>query len=181
MLSYKENKTSPNFTLKKNIRIEYDFDKNKYYAFDETGNSYECNKYSQIFPKFKNDFTGFASYQQRLLNKSIFPISHRIDMTLYRPQSKYFEGYFQFPRSKVSPFTNLKIKNNNSFIDVLKNNNIISVPENKKLFSLKTNKGLGYLTATAASIENKHIENLNKKKIIELINKTIKKIKLTLN
>lgn len=178
MLSYKENKTSPNFTLKKNIRIEYDFDKNKYYAFDETGNSYECNKYGQIFPKFKNDFTGFVGYQQRLLNKSIFPISHRIDMTLYRPQSKFFEGYFQFPRSKVSPFTNLKIKNNNSFIDVLKNNNIISVPENKKLFSLKTNKGLGYLTATAASIENKHIENLNKKKIIELINKTIKKNKI---
>ena len=175
MLSYKETKTSPNFTLNpKNIRIEYDFDKNKYYAFDETGNSYECNKYGQIFPKFKKDFTGFANYQQRILNKSIFPVSHRIDMTLYRPQSKFFEGYFQFPRSKVSPFTNLKIKNN-SFVNVLKDENIISVPENKKLFNLKTNKGLGYLTATAASIENKHIENLNKKKIIDLINKTIKK------
>jgi len=185
MLSYKETKTSPNSTLNsKNIRIEYDYDKNKYYAFDETGNSYECNKYGQMFPKFIKDFTGFANYQQRILNKSIFPISHRIDMTLYRPQPKFFEGYSQFPRSKVSPFTNLKIKNknnsNNSLINILKNKKIFSVPENKKLLSLKTNNGLGYMTATASSIQNKHIENLNKKKLIELIDKTVKKNKISL-
>ena len=143
-------------------------DTGKHYLINNNNEDIETNMFGKRIPKFYKNFSGFASYNQRIVKRLITPISKNMDNTIYHPQSIFLDGYFQFPRPKVAPFQNLIKKNNSSLINEFKKSKIYSLNSNKKLLNLKLNQGIHYLSSSI-SVKN----NKSKKNIISLINDTI--------
>ena len=77
------------------------------------------------------------------------------------------EGYFQFPRPKVSPFKNV-IKDNSSLIKEIEKTKRFALECNKKLSKIQLNQGINYFTSTISKRSPK-----NKKYLESLINDAI--------
>ena len=141
-------------------------DTNNNYYLNYSGKIFKSDLFARKIANFKNNFTGFVNYEERLLNKSIEPISSfNIDNNnFYFPKIEKFDGYFQFPRKK-----NFSLSNNKIFQEKLNktfNNNYY----NNLLNSNK--KNLNFLTKIC------YEEKLKKKddeKIINSIDYEIKK------
>jgi hypothetical protein len=154
--------------IEPNKQIIYDIDQDKYFLKEKENNKlYESNQYGQKKAKINIPQTGFANYNERILTKSIDKINFNIDESLYRPQSLRFDGYSQFPRPLILPFSNVtSIKLRNNIIEKLKKTNrYFTTYKNKKILNKKLNKGLSFYTGTINIANTK-----NKKKLLDKIN-----------
>ena len=155
------NKNSRNF-----ISFSHNDTNNNYYL-NYSGKIFKSDLFARKIANFKNNFSGFVNYEERLLNKSIEPISSfNIDNNnFYFPKIEKFEGYFQFPRKK-----NFLFSNNKNFQEKLNktyNNNYY-----KNLLNSNKKNNLNFLTKIC------YEEKLKKKddeKIINSIDYEIKK------
>ena len=148
--------------------IIYNPDNGLLYLINPSGESFECNLYGHRNTKFKPNFSGMSTYAERVNNKSIKPLDHKMNSTFYHPQGKYFEGYFQFPNPISRPFQNLD-SDSTKLVDELKKSKRFTLERNKHLLTLKTNEGLHYLTSSVLVNDEK-----GKMKLIELIDTTAK-------
>ena len=155
-----------------NKQILFDIDKDKYFLKNENSiKLYESNKFGQKKPKLNILQTGFAKYNERIQTNSIDKLNFNIDDSLYHPQSLLFEGYTQFPRPVVIPFSNItKIKLQKNLINNLKkNNNFLKTSKNKNILNKKTNEGLCFYSGTINNIVNKK----NKQYVLDKINNAL--------
>ena len=154
---------------KPNKQIVFDLERNKYYLkMSNSKKFYESNKYGQIIQRNNFGQTGIANYKERLKTNTIDKLNNKIDDSLYHPQSLFFEGYAQFPRPIVVPFSNIKkIKLQKSLINSLrKTYNLFVDTKNRNVLNKKTNEGLCFYSCTINNIENKK----NKQIILDNIN-----------
>lgn len=148
--------------------IQYNPDNGLLYLINPTGEIFECNLYGYKQTKFIKDFTGFVDYKTRLKKSKIDPVNLKLNSTFYHPQGKYFEGYFQFPNPLSHPFQNIN-GDDSKLIEQLKKSKRMTLMKNKHLLKLKTNEGYHLFTSSVVVGEEK-----GKKKIIELIDSTVK-------
>ena len=140
-----------------NKQLLFDIDKNKY--FIKNSDSTKLLE-SNIFGKKKAHInlpqTGLATYNERIKTNSIDKISFKIDDSLYHPQSLRFEGYSQFPRPLILPFSNIaKTKLQKKLVSELtENDEILSLSKNRDILNKKTNEGLHFYSGTINNLVN---------------------------
>ena len=156
--------------LKKlNKQFYFDIDKDKYFLKNEDNiKIYESNILAKKIPQINIQQAGFAKYPDRMITNSIEKLDFKIDNSLYHPQTLRFEGYSQFPRPIIAPFSNIsKIKLQKNLIKNLrKNENIFKTPKNKNTLNKKINTGLIFYSGTINNIVN----TKNKNYVINKIN-----------
>ena len=171
----KERMKKTNSLSMKNIHVPkkeilFDIDKDKYFLkIEDNIKFYETNKFGKKKPKINLSQTGLATYNDRILTNSIDKINFKIDDSLYHPQSLRFEGYSQFPRPLIIPFSNniTKIKIYKNLIDELrKTDSYFTTSKNKNILNKKTNEGLSFFSGTINNIVNKK----NKQYVVNKIN-----------
>lgn len=168
----KSNSVSMKNIHKSNKQLFFDIDKNKYYLkYEDNIKLYESNILALKKPKENISQAGFAKYNDRILSNSIEKMDFKLDNSLYRPQSLRFEGYSQFPRPIVIPFSNIsKIKLQKNLVKDLKNTkHIFNIENNKNILNKKTNSGLYFYTGTINNI----VDTKNKKIVINRINEAL--------
>ena len=152
-------------------QIIYDTDRDRYYLKEKDKNKlYETNKFGKKKATINIPQTGFAKYNERLTN-SIDKLNFNIDDSLYHPQSLRFEGYSQFPRPLILPFSNVtSIKLQKNIIDNLKKtHSFFTTHKNKKILEKKLNKGLTFYSGKINNLENKR----NKQKVLNKIDEAL--------
>ena len=168
------NKTSSN-SMKNlhnpNKQLFFDIDKDKYYLkYDDNKKLYAANIFAQK-KSLVNPQAGFAKYNERIHSNTIEKLDFKVDDSLYHPQSLRFEGYSQFPRPLIIPFSNIsktKIQKNLKN-ELCKTKNIFTTSKNKNIFNKKTNEGLTFYSGTINNIENSN----NKRFVINKINEAL--------
>ena len=150
-------------------QLYYDIDTNNYYLTISTNpNPIKANIFGKKLAHMKNNRTGFYSYENRLSDFSIDKITFDVDNSLYRPQTKFFEGYSQFPRPLSNPFINEEInqETKNSMMNKLENKKgIITQDKNEIMFNKKINEGLHFYTGSVNNLPNFEEKNYLLKKI----------------
>ena len=158
--------------LKPNKELFFDMDLNKYFIKSENDiNLYESNLFGKKKAKINLPQTGFAKYNDRIMTNSIEKLSFKIDDSLYHPQSSKFEGYSQFPRPLIIPFSNIvnsKLQKNLKK-DLLKTEGIFTTIKNKNILNKKANNGLYFYTGTINNLVNIK----NRESVLSKINDTI--------
>ena len=157
---------------KHNKEFFFDMDVNKYFIKSENDNKlYESNLFGKKKAKINIPQTGFAKYNDRIMTNSIEKLSFKIDDSLYHPQSLRFEGYSQYPRPLIIPFSNIvhtKLQKNLKK-DLLKTEGIFTTIKNKNILNKKPNKGLYFYTGTINNLVN----TKNRESVLNKINDTI--------
>ena len=159
----KSNSVSMKNIHKPHKQLFFDMDKNKYYLkYDDSIKLYESNILALKKPRENIPQAGFAKYNDRILSNSIEKLDFQLDNSLYRPQSLRFEGYSQFPRPIVTPFSNIsKIKLQKNLVKDLNNTkHIFNVENNKNILNKKTNSGLYFYTGTINNIVDSKNKNI---------------------
>jgi len=153
-------------------QLLFNMDKNRYYLkYDDNSKIFESNIFALKTPQVNVPQTGFAKYNDRILTNSVEKLNFKVDNSLYHPQSLRFEGYTQFPRPLIIPFSNIsKIKlQKNLLNDLKKTEYIFTTDKNKNILNKKTNTGLSFYSGTINNIVNKK----NKKLILNKINEAL--------
>jgi len=157
---------------KPNKELFFDMDANKYFIkIEDDINLYESNLFGKKKAKINLPQTGFAKYNDRIMTNSIEKLSYKIDDSLYHPQSLRFEGYSQYPRPLIIPFSNIlhsKLQKNLKK-DLLKTEGIFTTIKNKNILNKKTNKGLYFYTGTINNLVN----TKNREYVLNKINDTL--------
>jgi len=157
---------------KPNKELFFDMDANKYFIkIEDDINLYESNLFGKKKAKINLPQTGFAKYNDRIMTNSIEKLSFKIDDSLYHPQSLRFEGYSQYPRPLIIPFSNIlhsKLQKNLKK-DLLKTEGIFTTIKNKNILNKKTNKGLYFYTGTINNLVN----TKNREYVLNKINDTL--------
>jgi len=157
---------------KPNKELFFDMDANKYFIKSENDiKLYESNLFGKKKAKINLPQTGFAKYNDRIMTNSIEKLSFKIDDSLYHPQSLRFEGYSQYPRPLIIPFSNIvhtKLQKNLKK-DLIKTEGIFTTIKNKNILNKKTNKGLCFYTGTINNLVN----TKNRESVLNKINDTI--------
>lgn len=159
--------------------LTYEPTYNKLLVYDEQGKSFPSDIYGRKKPLFHVNVSGVASYKERLNAGLVEPLEHEVDNSVYHPQGKYFEGYFQFPRPLSHPFVNLintakDKKMVNNLLKQLQQSKRFRLKKSKSLLSLTNNQGLHYMSS---SIAVRNSNNKDKESIINKIDNTIKEYK----
>ena len=169
----KKNQSKALNMYKPNKQILYDTDHDKYYLkYDNDNKLYKANAFGDKTPQNFNTIF-LSSYKDRILSHSMDKINFGVDNSLYRPQPGKFEGYAQFARPLVVPFTNVtQPKAKKYFKDSIgKVEEAFVTPKNKTIFEHKLNEGLDFYTGTVNNISDKKSKDLFLKKINECLNK----------
>lgn len=157
---------------KPNKELFFDMDANKYFIKSEDDiNLYESNIFGKKKAKINLPQTGFAKYNDRIKTNSIEKLSFKLDDSLYHPQSLRFEGYSQYPRPLIIPFSNIvqtKLQTNLKK-DLINTEGIFTTKKNKNILNKKTNKGLYFYTGTINNLVNAK----NREYVLNKINDTI--------
>ena len=164
----KSNSISAKNLINSNKQLFFDLDKNKYYLkYDDNRKLYESNVLALKKPQINIPQTGFAKYNDRINSNSIEKLNFKMDDSLYHPQSLRFEGYSQFPRPIIIPFSNIsKLKLQKHLKDLQNTENFFTTNKNKNIFNKKTNEGLYFYSGTINNIVN----TKNKKIVLNKIN-----------
>ena len=152
----------------------YDDETGKLYLVDNKNRHYLCDLFGRKKTKFLPNVTGFPNTRNSSLNY-LYPTERsktKIESSKfqsYYPTPRKFEGYMQFPRPLVPPFSNIADLHNKK--KLLKNLNQYYTNEKSKRSNSITNenKGISYLTA---DINEFDFLEKDTNKILELINKT---------
>ena len=158
-------------------QLLFDMDKGKYYI--KSNDNIKINE-SNLYGKKKAQInvaqTGIAKYDNRISINSIEKLSFKIDNSLYHPQTSRFEGYSQFPRPLITPFSNSVNKTKlqkNLIKEIAKTYAILTVQKNKNILNKKTNEGLPYYSGTINNLVN----TKNREYILKKINDGLTKNK----
>ena len=164
----KSNSISAKNLINSNKQLFFDLDKNKYYLkYDDNRKLYESNVLALKKPQINISQTGFAKYNDRIHSNSIEKLNFKIDDSLYHPQSLRFEGYSQFPRPLIIPFSNIsKLKLQKHLKDLQNTENFFTTNKNKNIFNKKINEGLHFYSGTINNLVNTE----NKKIVLNKIN-----------
>ena len=157
-----------------NKQILYDIDHNKYYLkYENDKTLYNSNIFGMKTPKQYSSNIIISAYKDRILSNSMDKINFKVDNSLYHPQSNRFEGYTQFPRPLVVPFTNIAQPETRKYLyeTMLKIKNDFVIKKNKDIFTKKLNRGLHYYTGTIHNLSDNKNKNLFLKKINECLQK----------
>ena len=157
--------------------ILYDIDYDKYYLkYENDTKLYNSNIFGAKTPQMQATNIFLGTYKDRILSHSMDKINFNVDNTLYRPQHSRFEGYFQFARPLVVPFTNVAQPKTKKYLDeaLSKVRNEFITPKNQDIFSKKLNQGLHYYTGTINNISDEKGKNLFLKKINDCLIKESK-------
>ena len=157
--------------------ILYDMEHNKYYLkYLKDRKLYCSNLFGKKNPKMMTNIF-LSTYKEKVSSHSMDKIKFKLDNSLYRPQPNKFEGYAQFARPLVMPFTNITDpKAKKYFSETLgKFRDTFLTPKNQILFSKKLNQGLDYYTGTINNISDTKGKTLFLNKINECLNKENKK------
>ena len=151
--------------------ILYDTDHDKYYLkYSNDTKLYNSNLFGIKIPQTFNNLI-LGSYKDRILSHSMDKINFNVDNSIYRPQSNKFEGYAQFARPLVIPFTNethpKTIKYLNDTKDKVENGFL--TPKNKTIFKHKLNQGLDFYYGKINNIADTKGKNLFLKEINECL------------
>ena len=153
--------------------ILYETDRNKYYLkYENDRKLYDSNIFGKKAPQMLTN-TVLPTYKERILSHSMDKINFKIDNTLYRPQHNRFEGYTQFARPLVIPFTNVTQKQMRKYLNdtINKIEKSYLTPKNKTIFQQKLNQGLGFYTGTINDMSDTKGKNLFIKKINDCLKK----------
>ena len=170
--SLKGNSISMKVLYTPSKQLLFDMDKNKYFIKNsESTKLFESNLLGKKKVQINLPQTGLATYSERIKTNSVDKISFKVDDSLYHPQSLRFEGYSQFPRPLVLPFSNItKTKLQKNLIsDLTKNDGIFTLPKNKEILNKKTNEGLYFYSGTINNLVN----TKNKEYVLKKINDTL--------
>lgn len=154
--------------------IIYDIDLNKYYLkYENNSKLFNSNIFGSKIPQSFSSPKNLGSYKERILSLSMDKINFKVDKSLYRPQSKRFEGYTQFARPLVIPFTNVSHSQTRKYLyeNIGKIENVFLTPKNKSIFNKKLNQGLAFYTGTISNIADNKGKKLFIKKINECLDK----------
>ena len=168
----KKKSTEPLEQYKPRKEILYDIDLNKYYLkYENNSKLFNSNIFGANTPQTFSSPKKLGSYKERVLSHSMDKINFKVDKSLYRPQSKRFEGYTQFARPLVVPFTNISQSKTRKYLyeNIDKIKNVFLTPKNKSIVSKKLNQGLEFYTGTINNIT----DNKNKKIVIKKINECL--------
>ena len=155
-------------------QILYDIDHNKYYLkYENDKTLYNSNIFGMKTPKQYSSNIIISAYKDRILSNSMDKINFKVDNSLYHPQTNRFEGYTQFPRPLVVPFTNIAQPETRKYLyeTMLKIKNDFVIQKNKDIFTKKLNRGLHYYTGTIHNLSDNKNKNLFLKKINECLQK----------
>ena len=163
----KENEKLNSYTTQKSSQnnrkqIYFDNDTNKYYLkIDNRNKIYEANLFGKKKSRLVPSKTGFINYNERVNLDSIDKLSFNIDDSLYHPQSTRFEGYTQFARPLVSPFTNLKGSNilKKKGREEIESDFIFNSPKNINSLNKELNQGLHFYSGKINNLVN--VKNRN--------------------
>lgn len=150
-----------NLGLKSNVPYKslfYNNDDGKHYIHDTKKKKIiETNLFGIPVLSINPDFTGKASYNQRINSGSIKLISQNPDKLSYFPQPKKFIGYPQFPHPLVSPLSNNEnMSKNKKMNEIVAETRLISSTRNKVLVNRGKSMGnLDYLTGSVSDYINK--------------------------
>ena len=155
----------------------FDMDKGKYYLKNNDNiKMIESNLFGKKKAKVNIGQTGIAQYDNRINTNSIEKLSFKIDNSLYHPQTSRFEGYSQFPRPLITPFSNSVSKTKlqkNLIKEIAKTDAILTVQKNKNILNTKTNEGLPYYSGTINNLVN----TKNREYVLKKINDGLAKNK----
>ena len=151
--------------------ILYDTDHGRYYLKYENDNKlYNSNLFGNKNPHTFNNIV-LGSYKDRIISHSMDKINFKVDNSLYRPQPNKFEGYTQFARPLVIPFTNVTNPQAKKYLNdtISKVENVFLTPKNKTIFEHKFNQGLDFYSGTINNTTSAKGKNLFLKKINECL------------
>ena len=158
-------------------QILFDMDKGKYYLKNNDNiKIIESDLYGKKKAQVNVAQTGIAKYDNRINTNSIEKLSFKIDNSLYHPQTSRFEGYSQFPRPLITPFSNSVSKTKlqkNLIKEITKTDGIFTVQKNKNILNTKTNEGLPYYSGTINNLVN----TKNREYVLKKINDGLAKNK----
>ena len=162
---------------------------------DNYDNHYLCDLFGRIKKKFLPNVTGQASFQQRkefFANKNLKTEEYNMPKTSnnfflneknlieYYPQTRRFEGYFNYPRPLEKPFCNIpdyvmKDKTKKELIQHLEK--YFTQEKNKKILDNKISNidsELSYLTGDLNEFDCLKVDS---EKLLKLIKQTLDSIK----
>ena len=152
----------------------YDIESGKLYLIDNQNHQYLCDLFARKKIKFLPNITGFQNMRNSSLNY-LYPTERsktKIESSKfqsYYPTSRKFEGYTQFPRPLVPPFSNITdLHNKKKLLENL--NQYYRNNKSKKYISIKNeNKGISYLTTDVNEFD---LMEKDTNKLLKLINNT---------
>ena len=183
-----ENKSQNKFMKQDQIilNICYNPETGKLTLSDNYNNHYSCDLFGRIKKRFLPNVTGQVSYKERKIKteeKYKMPKTtnnfHLKEKGIeYYPQTRKFDGYFNFPRPLSTPFCNLP---NYVMKDATKKELIshlekyFSEPKNKQFVSIKNfNTEVSYLTGDLNEVDCLKVDN---EKLLKLIKNTLDSIR----
>ena len=169
------------------LNICYNPESGKLTLSDNYNNHYSCDLFGRIKKRFFPNVTGQASYHERKIKTeekykmtkttNNFYIKEK-GLIEYYPQTRKFDGYFNFPRPSSPPFCNipdyvLTNKTKNELISLLEK--YFSDKKSKKYISTDNyNKELSYLTGDLNEFDCLKFDG---EKLLKLIKNTLDSIK----
>ena len=183
-----ENKSQNKFMKQDQIilNICYNPETGKLTLSDNYNNHYSCDLFGRIKKRFLPNVTGQVSYKERKIKteeKYKMPKTtnnfHLKEKGIeYYPQTRKFDGYFNFPRPLSNPFCNLpnyvmKDDTKKELISHLEK--YFSEPKNKQFVSIKNfNTEVSYLTGDLNEVDCLKVDN---EKLLKLIKNTLDSIR----
>ena len=184
-----ENTTQNKFSKQDQIilNICYNPETGKLTLSDNYNNHYSCDLFGRIQKRFLPNVTGQVSYKERKIKteekykmpktSNNFHINEK-GIIEYFPQTRKFDGYFNFPRPLSPPFCNIpnyELKNATKKELLNHLEKYFSEPKSKHFVSNKNaNTELSYLTGDLNEVDCLKVDN---EKLLKLIKNTLDSIK----
>ena len=169
------------------LNICYNPETGKLTLSDNYNNHYSCDLFGRIKKKFFPNVTGVATYKERKIKteeKYKMPKTTKNfflkekGLIEYYPQTRKFDGYFNFPRPLSPPFCNIpeNIMNNKTKQALISHlEKYFSDNKSKKYVSnYNLNVEMSYLTGDLNEFDSLKIEG---EKLLDLIKNTLNSIK----
>jgi len=169
------------------LNICYNPETGKLTLSDNYNNHYSCDLFGRIKKKFFPNVTGVATYHERKIKteeKYKMPKTSKNfllkekGLIEYYPQTRKFDGYFNFPRPLSPPFCNIpeNIMNNKTKQALISHlEKYFSDNKSKKYVSnFNLNVEMSYLTGDLNEFDSLKVEG---EKLLDLIKNTLNSIK----
>ena len=183
-------------SLKK--EIIYNTTKDKFYLYDKDKNKFfPANSFGKRIFKNTNNNVGKLTYEERLKKNLIEKLESKLDINLYHPKMKYFDGFAQIPRPLEQPMINFKdeskkekqiLEPKSQILNYIKNKSgLIMNSKYKEILSRNINnkyappKDLNYYSNSIADTMNNKYKKEQTIRMIKFINKSLNNEDLSRN
>ena len=183
-------------SLKK--EIIYNTTKDKFYLYEKDKNKFfPANSFGKRIFKNTNNNLGKLTYEERLKKNLIEKLESKLDINLYHPKMKYFDGFAQIPRPLEQPMINFKdeskkekqiLEHKSQILNYIKNRSgLIMNSKYKEILSRNINnkyappKDLNYYSNSIADTMNNKYKKEQTRRMIKFINKSLNNEDLSRN